>query len=874
MQPSVGTRLGPYELLSRIGAGGMGEVFKARDTRLDRSVAIKILPAELAESAQFRSRFEREAKTISQLNHPHICTLHDVGQEGSSSYLVMELLEGESLAERLSRGPLPLSEVFRYGTQIAEALDRAHRAGVVHRDLKPANIMLTRSGAKLLDFGLAKSAQIEIAADGATQQKPLTQEGTILGTFQYMAPEQLEGLDADPRADIFALGAVLYEMATGQRAFQGSTKTSLIAAIVSQDPKPLASIQPLTPPAFEHTVSRCLAKHPDDRWQSAHDIAEQLRWISEAGSQAGVAAAVATKRRSRVSLAWALAGVLAAALVATSWLAWRGMRNTSRDFVFDVSPPQGTRFNAVGDESGAIVVSPDGTMAVFSATGPAGTQLWSRNLATGEAKAIAGTTNASFPFWSPDSRNVGFFAGGYLQRVDLAGGAPLRVCPAPAGPRGGTWNRSGTIAFTPGTNDPILRVSAAGGAPVAVTRLDPLKHTTHRWPFFLPDGEHFLFLGASHQDAAGRDNAIYLGSLDGATPKLLMPSSSNAIYGDGRLLFTRGETVMAQAMTNEGVLSGEPVAVASNVLYDSGIWRSAFTVSENGLLIHHTGRVAMLSALHWKDRTGKELGALGEPGSYWEINFSPDGQKLSISIGDPNRQMWVHDLGRNTRTRFAMESAWSGTGVFSPDSSTVYFDVVQRGTGAIYARRVTGGGERLVTQSKELAVPRSVSPDGTKLLAEDRLGRLVQVTLDHPESIQILSDGKSLEAQPQFSPDGKWIAFTGDQNDRFDIFVRAAADPTQKWQISTSGGSSPRWSPDGHEIFFVDATQKLNVVKVDTSGTDLVIGQTTALFPIAGRPGILPYAIAPDGRILVNELLQVESNNAVAISDWRRKAAK
>jgi eukaryotic-like serine/threonine-protein kinase len=784
----------------------------------------------------------------------------------------MELLEGESLAERLSRGPLPLSEVFRYGTQIAEALDRAHRAGVVHRDLKPANVMLTRAGAKLLDFGLAKSAQIEVAADGATQQKPLTQEGTILGTFQYMAPEQLEGLEADPRADIFALGAVLYEMATGQRAFQGSTKTSLIAAIVSQDPKPLASIQPLTPPAFEHTVSRCLAKHPDDRWQSAHDIAEQLRWISEAGSQAGVAAAVATRRRSRVSLAWSLVALLAVALLATSWIGWRAVQRASRDFVFDVSPPAGARFNAVGDESGAIVVSPDGSMVAFSAIGPTGTQLWLRNLATGETKVVAGTTNASFPFWSPDSRNVGFFAGGYLQRVDLVGGAPLRVCPAPGGARGGSWSRSATIIFAPGTNDAIFRVPAAGGTPVAVTRLDPNLHTTHRWPFFLPDGEHFLYLGANHQDAAGRENAIYLGSVDAAPPKLIMPSSSNGTYAGGCLLFTRGETLMAQPMSKDGVLSGEPVAVANDVLYDGGIWRSAFTVSETGLLIHHSGRVAMLSALRWKDRSGKELATIGEPGSFWEINVSPDGRKLGLSIGDPHRQMWVHDLTKNTRTRFAMENAWSGSGVFSPDSSTVYFDAVQQGKGAIYARRVTGGGERLVAESKELAVARSVSPDGRKLLGEDRLGRIVQFSLDRSGSMQLLSEGKSAELHPQFSPDGKWIAFTGDQNDKWDIFVRATSDLTQKWQVSMSGGAFPRWSPDGREIFFIDATQKLNVVRVDPSGTDLVIGQTTPLFPVAGRPGMAPYAIAPDGRILVNELLQVESNNAVAVSDWRRKA--
>src|SRR5688500_1322778 len=412
MDVTAGNRLGPYEILARIGAGGMGEVFKARDTRLERTVAIKGLPHEFAQNTQFRLRFDREAKTISQLDHPNICTLHDIGEHEGTSYLVMELLDGESLAERLAKGPLPLSDVFRYGSQIAEALDRAHRAGILHRDLKPGNIMLTRSGAKLLDFGLAKSATIDIAPDGATQHKPLTQEGMILGTFQYMAPEQLEGLEADARTDIFALGALLYEMATGVRAFDGATKTSLIAAIVSQDPKPLAQIQPLTPPAFEHVVARCLAKRPDDRWQSAHDVAEQLRWISEVGSQAGVAAPVIARKRSRERLAWSLAAVFAIALGATGWLYARAAREAARTSVFDITAPTGMRFNAVGDNSGAAVLSPDGTMVTYSAVDGAKTELWLRVIATGETKAIAGTEGASFPFWSPDSRHIAFFTPG------------------------------------------------------------------------------------------------------------------------------------------------------------------------------------------------------------------------------------------------------------------------------------------------------------------------------------------------------------------------------------------------------------------------------------------------------------------------------
>ncbi|HEX7708471.1 MAG TPA: protein kinase [Thermoanaerobaculia bacterium] len=872
MDRSTGSRLGPYELVSRIGAGGMGEVFKARDTRLDRPVAIKILPADLAQNVQFRLRFEREAKAISQLNHPNICTLHDVGQEGDESYLVMELLEGESLAERLERGPLPLSEVFRYGAQIAEALDRAHRAGIVHRDLKPGNIMITRSGAKLLDFGLAKSAQVDVAADGATQHKPLTQEGTILGTFQYMAPEQLEGEEADARTDIFALGAVLYEMATGVRAFQGSTKTSLIAAIVSQDPKPLASIQPLTPPGFEHTVNRCMSKHPDDRWQSAHDIAEQLRWIGEAGSQAGVAAPLVARKRSRERLAWSLAALFALTAALAGWLYAQASRDARRDFVWDVMPPQETRFNAVGDEAGAIVVSPDGTKAVFSATGAGTTQLWLRTTATGESKPIAGTQNGSYPFWSPDSRNVGFFALGQLQRTDTIS-APQKICPAPSA-RGGAWSADGTILFAPDTSNAIHRVAANGGTPQIVTKLDIAKHTTHRWPAFLGDGKHFVYFAANHQDASGRDNGIYLGSLEGGDARLLMTSASNAFYVDGHLFFTRGSTLMAQPISDAGQLRGEPIVVANNVLFDSGIWRSAFTVSEEGLLVYHTGQVTMLSALTWYDRSGKILGVVGEPGSYWDHKLSPDGEKLILPVGDPHRQIWVADLKRNTRGRFAIDNAWAGTGVFSPDSSTVYFDASREGTGQVLARRVTGGGETVIAENTEFPVVRTIAPDGSHLLADDRRGRIVRIPLHGSGRVEILTDGSSAEVFPTYSPDGTWIAYMSDQNGRFEIFVRSAAKFDEKWQISSSGGTHPRWSPDGRELYYIDTASRLNAVAIEPAGADLTIGVTTPLFPITGRPLIHPFDVAPDGRFLVNALPEVESPNAVAISNWRRKARK
>ncbi len=874
MDIRAGSVLGPYEIQSQIGAGGMGEVFKARDTRLERSVAIKVLPAELAQSAAFRSRFEREARTISQLNHPHICMLHDIGQHDGRSYLVMELLEGETLADRLSRGPLPLSDVFRIGMQLADALDRAHRAGIVHRDLKPANVMLTRSGAKLLDFGLAKSAGIEVVLDGATQQKPLTQEGTILGTFQYMAPEQLEGLEADARTDIFALGAVLYEMATGVRAFDGSTKTSLIAAIVSQDPKPLAQIVPLTPPAFEHVVSRCLAKTPDDRWQSAHDIAEQLRWISEAGSQAGVAAPVVARLRSRDPLTWILVALLTAALATAGWLASRVARDSSAAAVWDLAPPDGLRFNAVGDDSGAAVISPDGTMVVFAATDSTKTQLWLRTIATGEVRALPGTINGAYPFWSPDSKSIGFFSIGALKRLDVSGGAPVQLTAVQTG-RGATWSRDGTIVYTPDTQRTLYRIPAAGGTSVPVTQLEKGKHTSHRWPWFLPDGKHFLYLAANHQAPSGPDNGIYVGSLDGGPPRLVMQSLTNMVSAGGYALFAREDTVMAQPLSGNGVLSGEPRPVVSNALNDGGIWRGAVSASETGVLVYHRGRAEVSSTLRWVDRAGKELEVIGEPGSYWDIELSPDLQKVAICVGDPQREVWIRDLPRKTFTRFPMQGSFTGTAIFSPDGGTVYFDVTIIGKSTVYSRRITGGGETRVADVDDFALVSSAAPDGRSLLVHNRRGRLSRIPIQPRGKAEVLTQPTSVELYPVYSPDGRWIAYQTEENGRFEIFVMSATDPTEKWKISSSGGIYPRFRRDGKELFYLDSTNRLTAVAINLTGTDLQVGATTTLFSLTPRPLSRAYDVSPDGqRFLVNTITELQSPMAVSMSNWQSRLRK
>src|SRR5262249_36604381 len=498
MTLAEGSQLGPYQILSPVGAGGMGEVYRAKDTRLDRIVAIKVLPSHLSENAEIRQRFDREPKTISSLSHPHICALHDVRHQHGTDYLVMEFLEGESRADRLAKGPLPTEQALRYGIQIADALDRAHRQGIVHRDLKPGNVMLTKSGVKLVDFGLAKLAAAGPVASSLsilpTQAGAnLTQDGTILGTFQYMSPEQLEGKEAGARSDIFAFGAVLYEMATGNKAFAGKSQASLIAAILDSQPAPISTVQPMSPPALDRVVQTCLAKDPDDRWQTAHDVMLELKWIAEGGSQAGVPAPVAARRVQRERTAWIAAALFAAAALALATLYFATPRRGDRIVRTSILPPSKTVYRSVGESAGPPAISPDGLTLAFTASDtPGRSQLWVRSFDAAAPRALPGTEGAMYPFWSPDSKSIGFFCSGKLKKVDAAGGPVLTICDAADG-RGGTWGRDGVIVFEPHFREPLARVSASGGPVTAGTKLDESRReTTHRFPFFLPDGKHLL----------------------------------------------------------------------------------------------------------------------------------------------------------------------------------------------------------------------------------------------------------------------------------------------------------------------------------------------------------------------------------------------
>ena len=593
MALTSGTKLGPYEIQSPLGAGGMGEVYRARDTRLERDVAVKVLPANLSSDPSLRQRLEREAKAVSKLSHPHICTLHDVGHQDGVDFLVMELVEGETLEHRLMKGPLPPEQTIRIAAQIADALARAHKLGIVHRDLKPANVMLTKTGAKLMDFGLAKhSGPAPLAAaltEMTMEQAKLTSEGMLVGTFQYMAPEQLEGKEADARADIFALGELIYEMATGKPAFSGKSRASLIAAILTTEPPPMESMQPMTPVSLSRIVKKCLAKDPDERWQSASDLSAELKWIAESGSQTRETMRVPVARAKWAHASWILASIFLLLALTSGMAWWTATHRRLPAMYFHASVPF-----AAND----LALSPDGRMlAMVGYFAPTNDyMLWTYEVGSRRTTPLEGTHGSAYPFWSPDGKSIGFFADGKLKKVDISGGQVQVLSDAPNG-RGGAWNRDGTIIYSPDALGPLLRVPSSGGPPVEVTKLDTARSETgHRWPVFLPDGKHFLYLAANFSNRPGI-NAIFVGALDSTEKRFVVSASANASYSEpGYLLYIRDKTLVAQPFDlRQFALSGEPHTLSDEVLYFPQVYRAAFSVSGPETLVAQTGVGVYLS---------------------------------------------------------------------------------------------------------------------------------------------------------------------------------------------------------------------------------------------------------------------------------------
>jgi len=865
MPLAPGTKLGPYEITAPLGAGGMGEVYRARDTRLERTVAIKILPEQLSSDPVRKQRFEREAKTISSLNHPHICVLHDVGSQDGISYLVMECVEGETLAKRLEKGPLPLEQVLKYGMQIADALDKAHRSGVVHRDLKPGNIMLTSSGAKLLDFGLARptmpSASLATLTAATPQQTPLTQEGTIVGTFQYMSPEQVEGKELDGRSDIFSLGAVLYEMLMGRRAFSGKSQLSVASAILEKEPEPINVAKPMTPPALDHAIKKSLAKEVDKRWQSAADLAGELQWIAEGGSQGGAAPApLVSHYKVRERLAWSVAALLAVGLAPVAFLHFREKPPAPAAPVrFQVPPPEKLGIDY-------FKLSPDGRLLAFTTD----RRLWIRSLDTLQALPLLGTEGASKMFWSPDSQFIAFFAQGKLKKIAVSGGPAQTLCNAPEA-NGGAWNRDGVIVFPLSLTSGFFQVSASGGGPVPLAKLGASAPVVQQIsPEFLPDGRHFLYSDSGIHGERG----IYVGSLDGTPAIRLLPDLSNASYAraagapgqDGYLLFRRGEALMAQRFNPTRLsLSGDASPVAEKV-GGSVLW-AAFSVSENGTLVYAPPAAGTSTVqLVWWDRAGKQVGPFGPPGPYDNFRLAPDERRIVFanSTGD-NIDVWVLDSVRGVTSRLSFDPAIDDPPMWSPDGRRVVWASNRSGAFDLYVKSANGAEpeQLLVRMGAPAGWPEDWSRDGRFIIYQIPGAKTGQDLWIVPQPVQ----GESSDRKPfpylqtefderhgRFSPDGRWVAYSSNESGRDEVYVQSFPASGARVQISAGGGMEPQWRKDGTELFYIaeDRTLMAVPVKLASSASEpLQVGQAKPLFSVPVMDTFIvgrSYEVSNDGQ--------------------------
>jgi len=868
-----GARLGPYEILDPIGAGGMGEVYRARDTRLDRTVAIKVLPARVAAREDLRQRFEREARAVSALNHPHICTLFDVGNVDGVYFFVMEYIQGESLAKRLERGPLALQEALRLGVQVAQALDQAHHAGVVHRDLKPGNLMLTKSGVKLLDFGLAKVREANSAVRAAavlttlpTETRALTIEGTIMGTFQYMAPEQLEGAEADARSDIFAFGAVLYETITGRRAFQGKSQASLISAIMTADPAPISTAKPLTPPALERTIGRCLAKDPEDRWQTARDLANELSWIVGSGSQAGVTGVAAARRAGHERLAWSVAAALALLLVTALFFTVRHFTEVvpARPMVrFRIEKPEGSE---LGPEA-IPALSHDGQRVAFSAIAGGRPRIFFRALNAFTAQALPGTEDGEFPFFSPDDRFLGFMTPSGWKRLDLSAGGVQTI----SGGRGvpGAWGPDGTILSSYANGWAVFAVPASGGTPRPVTEVDRKNNERgHTRPGFLPDGRHFLY---SVTDASLTRYSVFAGSLD--DPRLkkhLVDASGVAAYAPpGYLLYVRDDILMAQPFDVRRLeLIGSPTPVAEQAgggVSDRTGAGARFSASADGTLVWKPGPSVRMAQLTWLDRSGKVLETLGEPGETTNPVLSPDGQRVLATIRDPatrTRDIWVYDLIRGTIRRITFDPAEDYNPVWSPDGRYIAFTSTRKGQRDIYRKLSDGTGAEEELLVSELAKNvESWSADGKYIVYNQAVpgtssSDLYLLPVDGDRKPVPFATSKASEQQGSISPNGRWIAYgSNESGGRMQVYVQAAPGTggQGKWQVSPGLGAGPQWRSDGKELFYL-SRDGLFAVPVKTGGPSFEAGTPVKLFEIRRGPSQRNhFTVSADGqRFLVS----------------------
>ena len=893
MTLAVGTRLGPYEILAPIGAGGMGEVYKARDTRLDRTVAVKVLPQHRS-SPEVRQRFEREARTISQLSHPHICALYDVGREGETEYLVMEYLEGEPLSDRLASGPLPLEQTLRYGVEIADALEKAHRQGIVHRDLKPANVMLTKAGVKLLDFGLAKAmapmkplSELSALTTVTGKADNLTQEGTVLGTLPYMAPEQVEGRRRTAAPTSLRSGRRSTRWRRGRRRFPGPPEPSLISAILRDEPKPVSQILPMSPPALDRIIATCLAKDPDHRWQSAADVGLQLAWIARGGTDQPTATARSLSSSPRWLLGLAAAGVLAAAVLMALYALRRPSSPPAAPPIrFSVRAPMGTRFTWTIQHH-LFAVSPDGRRLVFVARSADGRDfLWVRSLAEPSASMLPGTEGAAAPFWSPDSGSIGYFADRKLKKIDLSGGPPVTLCDALGGSPSGSWGSQHSILFAGLTEPFVSLVAEGGGAARVVLKADASqREKAVCWPNFLPDGRHFLYVGRSETQ---KQTYVRLASIEGGQTALLLTNCSRAQYvprdpndsagkGPGYLLYARDGSLLAQPFDSRRLrLIGEPISAGQEIWQHALIGSGFVSASKNGVLA--TRGAASPARLAWIDRTGRETGSIASPGGFESVRLSSDSRRVVVNRVNPRtglKDLLIGDLSRGVLTRLELDPDDDyAQPIWSPDGARIAFRVgSMKGAPALYwlAFRGSGSPEPILPPSGPQRAE-DWSPDGRFILyfaarTEAGSGLWVVNTEGERKPRKILSETTD-PAYAQFSPDGRWIAYCSPESGRSEVYLTSFPEPTERLRVSVSGGSRPRWKRDGSEIYFMSADNEMIATPVRRA-EGVEIGQARPLFRI-DPAGWSDYDVTPDGtRFLAVARIPVQDADAIAVTaNW------
>jgi Tol biopolymer transport system component len=893
----IGARLGPYEITVKLGEGGMGEVYRATDSKLRREVAIKVLPAAFTADRERLARFEREAQLLAQLNHSNVAHVYGLEASGDAHALIMELVDGPTLADRLAQGALPLEEALAIAHQIAEALEAAHEKGIVHRDLKPQNIKVRADGmVKVLDFGLAKamepSGSAASAADLARSptliQSPTltaagTQLGVILGTAGYMSPEQARGLGVDKRADVWAFGVVLYEMLTGRSLFTAETVSDTLAGVLKNE-IPIEQLPASTPPAIRTLLRRCLERNPKNR---LHDIADARLFLDDVHSERVDRVATESVVAPRAPLwrrgvPWALA---AAALLLAGALAWREALHSkapaaNRLHAYLV-PPEAMAFRLDGDDAAPPVVSPDGTRVAYGVAGD-GDRLWLDSLSTGATQSLPATERAKFPFWSHDGRSIGFFADGKLKRIDLDSGEVTALAPAPDG-RGGAWGRGGMIVYAPTFRTGLFKVAAGGGKAEPLTTVEAPRHTTHRWPSFLPDGGHVVYLAANHADPLGGETEVRIASLADGRSAPLMRSESNALFVPGWLLTVRGGSLLALPFDDTARrVTGEPLRVAERVQYDSGVWRGVVSASDNGVLAYRTASALPGGQLTWHDRSGRVLDTVGTTERATNLHISPDDRRASITLGDPNGDAWIYDLdrGMNMKTRITVNAQVNGAAVWSPDGSRIALRdrTASDSVAGIALHLVDGGGadRDLVRGLETRSEATDWSPDGRYLLldwGEYEATDIWMMPLAAPEKRAPFVATPFNERNGRFSPDGRWVAYTSRESGRDEVYVAAFPAGRPKVRISASGGSLPRWRGDGRELFYLSADKKIAAAQVRAGVDRLEAGDVLPLFAVElyqQSSGYYPYDVSRDGqRFLVVDLVATQRPRVVLLANWQ-----